>query len=547
MSGSDKTAQAQEAWGSRIGLILAMAGNAVGLGNFLRFPSQAAQNGGGSFMIAYFIAFFLLGIPLMWIEWGIGRHAGRYRKGHVPGMFASLWKHPLAKYLGVLGMIIPLIVLIYYSYIASWTMAFAVFSGMKDYWGYDTQEAMVGYLQSYQAIGDATVHGIWKPFLFFFITLFLTIWVVSRGISAGIEKLAKIGMPILFAFAIFLAVAIFMLPPGADGSTAVEGLNFIFNPDLSLLKSPKTWLAAAGQIFFTLSVGMGTLQAYASYLSKKDDIVLSGVATAATNETAEVVLSASIAIPAAVVFFGTAGAVAVAQSGSFNLGFAAMPVVFQKMGAIGPLLGVMWFGLLFFAAITSSVAMATPILAFFREEFGIQREKAAWILGGIALAFGLLNIFWFAHGMLDEWDYWAGTFGLVVFATIETILFMWVFKPDNAWRSLHEGADMRIPRIFKFVMTYVTPLYLLILLSWWGVQEAWPLLTLAPHADGTPRYPSESMPYVHASRAIIVAFAVIAAVLIRAAWKRNGYKDREGFVEIEPSPSIIPQATEVVR
>jgi SNF family Na+-dependent transporter len=371
--------------------------------------------------------------------------------------------------------------------------------------------------------------------------------VVSRGISSGIEKLAKIGMPILFIFAIFLVVTVLMLPPGPDGSTVWDGFNFIFNPDLALLKSPKTWLAAAGQIFFTLSVGMGTLQAYASYLSKKDDIVLSGIATAATNETAEVVLAGSIAIPAAVVFFGTTGVVAVANSGSFNLGFATMPVVFQKMGMLGPLLGVMWFGLLFFAAITSSVAMATPILAFFREEFGIKREKAAWILGGIALAFGLLNIFWFAHGMLDEWDYWAGTFGLVVFATIETILFMWVFKPDNSWKSLHDGADIRIPQIFKFVMTYVTPLYLLILLSWWGVQEAWPILTLAPLADGTPRYPAESVPYVHASRAIIVAFAVIAAVLVRAAWKRNGYKDREGFAEVEAASIAETMVKEAVR
>ncbi len=102
----------REAWGSRIGLILAMAGNAVGLGNFLRFPVQAAGNGGGSFMVPYFIALLLLGIPLMWIEWGIGRHGGRYGKGHVPGMFAALWRHPAAKYVGVLGMAIPVIVLI---------------------------------------------------------------------------------------------------------------------------------------------------------------------------------------------------------------------------------------------------------------------------------------------------------------------------------------------------------------------------------------------------------------------------------------------------
>jgi hypothetical protein len=234
----------------------------------------------------------------------------------------------------------------------------------------------------------------------------------------------------------------------------------------------------------------------------------------------------------------------VAQSGSFNLGFATMPVVFQQM-PMGNLLGVMWFGLLFFAGITSSVAMATPILAFFREEFGIRREPAAWTLGAIALAFGLLNIFWFSHGMLDEWDYWAGTFGLVVFATIEVILFMWVFKPENAWRSLHEGADIRIPQIFKFVMTYVTPLYLLVLLGWWGIEEALPLLTLAPHADGTPRYPAEHVFYVHASRAIMLAFAVGFMILVRMAWKRNRYDDRAGFVEVEEGSPAAPATANV--
>jgi hypothetical protein len=151
--------------------------------------------------------------------------------------------------------------------------------------------------------------------------------------------------------------------------------------------------------------------------------------------------------------------------------------------------------------------------------------------------------------MLDEWDYWAGTFGLVVFATIETILFMWVFKPENAWKSLHDGADIRIPQIFKFIMTYVTPLYLLILLGWWGVQEAWPILTIAPLADGTPRYALESMPYVHASRAIMVGFAVVAVVLIRTAWKRNGYDDRAGFAEVHDSGAILgaTQTQEAVR
>jgi neurotransmitter:Na+ symporter, NSS family len=522
---------AHEAWGSRIGLILAMAGNAVGLGNFLRFPTQAASNGGGSFMIAYFIALLLLGIPLMWIEWGIGRHGGKYRKGHIPGMFAALWHHPAAKYVGVLGLGIPLIVLIYYTYIESWTLAYMFFSITKDYWGLETQEAMVTYLNSFQAIGDPTVHGAWKAFLFFFITLSINIWVVSKGIEGGIEKLAKIGMPILFLFALVLAVVVLFLParPGI-GATPADGLEFIYNPNFSGLGSPSVWLAAAGQIFFTLSVGMGTLQTYASYLTKKDDILLNGVATSATNETAEVVLGSTIAIPAAVVFFGVTGATQIATSGSFNIGFATMPVVFQQL-PLGNVLGFMWFGLLFFAGITSSVAMATPVVAFFREEFGMKRERVTLGLGAVVLVLGLLHVIFLAQGFLDEWDYWAGTFGLSAFAMVEVILFMWVFKPENAWRSLHEGADIRLPNFARFIMTYVTPVYLLVLFSWWAVVDAWPILTLQ-------RAVPENVPYIHFSRAVMLLIFVTCAILVRIAWKRNGYDDRAGFREVSPEEAV---------
>jgi neurotransmitter:Na+ symporter, NSS family len=526
----------REAWGSRIGLILAMAGNAVGLGNFLRFPRQAAANDGGSFMIAYFIALLLLGIPLMWIEWGIGRHGGKYGKGHVPGFFASLWRHPAAKYLGVLGLAIPFIVLVYYTYIESWTLAFTFFSISRDYWGADTQESMVTYLRSFQAIGDPTVHGAWKAFLFFFVTLAINFWVISKGIEKGIEKLAKIGMPILFIFALVLAIVVLFLPPQPGvGTTAWDGLAFLFRPDLSGLSSPSVWLAAAGQIFFTLSVGMGTLGTYASYLSRKDDILLSGLATSATNETAEVVLGGTIAIPAAVVFFGVAGATQIAQGGSFDLGFATMPVVFQQL-PLGNVLGFMWFGLLFFAGITSSVAMATPILAFLREEFGVRREKAAWALGGVVLVLGLLHVFFLAQGFLDEWDYWAGTFGLALFGMIEVILFMWVFKPENAWRSMHEGADIRLPSVWKFIMTYVTPVYLLVLFSWWAIQDAWPILTMRAGAGGGVPAP-ENVPYIIASRLVMVGILVVGLVLIRIAWKRNRYDDRVGFAEVDEPES----------
>jgi NSS family neurotransmitter:Na+ symporter len=522
---------AHERWGSRIGLILAMAGNAVGLGNFLRFPRQAAANGGGSFMITYFIALLLLGIPLMWIEWGVGRHGGHFRKGHIPGMLAALWRHPAAKYLGVVGMVIPLTVMIYYTYIESWTLAFSFFSLFKDYWGHTTQEAMVGYLTSFQGFGDAREHATLTPYLFFTVTLAVNIWVLSKGVSGGIEKLAKIGMPLLFLFAIILAVVV-LLQPERLGSPA-QGLEFIYRPDFSRVDEASVWLASAGQIFFTLSVGMGSLQAYASYLSRKDDIALNGIATAATNETAEVVLGGSIAIPAAVTFFGVSGAMAIAQSGSFNLGFATMPVVFQQL-PLGNLLGFMWFALLFFAGITSSVAMLTPITAFFREEFGFRREPLAWALGAFCFVFGLMHIVWLQHGFLDEWDYWAGTFGLVLLATIEVILFVWVYKPENMWRELHEGADIRIPQIFKFIMTFVTPIYLLFILVWWGVADALPILRMEKSAGGGNLTP-EMEPYILASRGVIVLFTIICVILVRMAWKRNRYDDRKGFVMVDHS------------
>ncbi|HET8769749.1 MAG TPA: sodium-dependent transporter [Gemmatimonadaceae bacterium] len=528
---SSTTNNPNEAWGSRIGLILAMAGNAVGLGNFLRFPTQATANGGGSFMVTYFIALLLLGIPLMWIEWGVGRNGGLYRKGHLPGMFAAIWKHPAAKYVGVVGMVVPLTVMIYYTYIESWTAAFAWFSLTKDYWGITTQEGMVEYLRSFQGIraeGATVYHQSWTPYAFFMGTLAINIYVLSKGISGGIEKLAKIGMPILFFLAIVLAISIVMMPPQPGiGSSPLQGLEFIYSADLSRIGEPSVWLASAGQIFFTLSVGMGSLQAYASYLSKKDDIALNGIATASTNEVAEVVLGGTIAIPAAVTFFGVAGAMAIAQGGSFNLGFATMPVVFQQM-PMGNLLGVAWFGLLFFAGITSSVSMLTPTVAFFREEFGFRRAQTAWILGGVALLFGLMHVQWLQYGFLDEWDYWAGTFGLVLVAVLETVIFMWIFKPENAWKSIHMGADIQIPRIFKFIMTYVTPIYLFIILGWWGWQDAIPILLNERAAGGGP-VTAENIPYITMSRGIIVLFAVVFLVFIRAAWKRNKYDDRKGF------------------
>ena len=202
----------REQWGSRIGLILAVAGNAVGLGNFLRFPVQAAENGGGSFMIPYFIFFLLLGIPLMWIEWGIGRYGGKFNHGSTPGMFDVLWKNPVAKYIGALGLVISMIIMIYYTYIESWTLAFSYFSINHSYFGQTSHESMRGFLYSFQGKETGEYFtSVLPAYIFMLITFAINFWILYKGLSKGIERLAKVAIPMLFIFGIILAIRVITL------------------------------------------------------------------------------------------------------------------------------------------------------------------------------------------------------------------------------------------------------------------------------------------------------------------------------------------------
>ncbi|MDH3745103.1 MAG: sodium-dependent transporter [Acidobacteriota bacterium] len=512
------TVDDRERWSTRVGLVLAMAGNAVGLGNFLRFPVQATQNGGGTFMIPYFISFLLLGIPLMWIEWGIGRLGGAHGHSSLPGMFDVLTdrKTRWAKYLGVLGLFIPLVIFIYYTFIVSWMLALSFFSLTGDYFGLGEVEAMRGYLGSYQNVFDGSHTAATPTILFFLITLLFVVWVVGRGISGGIERLALIGMPVLFVFALVLVVRVLTLPAAA-GSPA-EGLNFIWSPHWGALADARVWLAAAGQMFFTLSVGVGSVHCYASYLRRDDDITLTGLSTAATNEFVEVVLGGTIAIPAAVVFFGVAGATAIANGGSYDLGIVAMSIVFQGLPGsevLGRLAAFLWFFLLFVAGITSSVALASPTIAFLQREMGFTRKKAVGVLAGLSLPLGLFHVVFYRRGVLGDWDYWAGTFGLVIFATIEIVLFAWVFGIDRGWTELHRGADLRIPRFYRVVIQWITPLFLLTLLVWWGITQALPTLLMQNLAD-----PSQA-PFLWLSRLLLASVLVACLVGIRWAWVRR--------------------------
>lgn len=506
----------RERWGSRIGLILAMAGNAVGLGNFLRFPVQAAQNGGGAFMIPYFIAFLLLGIPLMWVEWSVGRIGGRHNHGSLPGMFDVMWRHPISKYLGISSLFVSTIILIYYCYIESWTLGFAYFSLTKEYFNQESLSQMQSFLHSYQGIEKGNFDGIGIAYIFLVITIFSNFFILFHGIKGGIEKFVKIAMPLLLFFGIFLAIYVFTIgtPNPANPENSVwAGLAFIWNPDFSALTDAKIWLAAAGQIFFTLSVGMGTLQAYASYLTDKDDVALSGLATSSLNEFAEVVLGGTIAIPIAVAFFGLSTTMIIAQGGSFNLGFVSMSVVFQQL-PMGNILGFIWFFLLFFAGITSSVAMAQPIISFLKEQFNFSHLKSVSIVGiGIFVCVQFV-VFFFQFGFLDEMDYWAGTFGLVVVALLEVIVFAWIYGMDKGWEEINRGADIKVPKIFYYIIKYITPLYIAFILIYWTVIDAIPILFMKNQIQ-------ENIPYLWGARIMMILVFLIFVFMVYKAWALN--------------------------
>ncbi len=512
-------AKPREKWGSRIGLVLAMAGNAVGLGNFLRFPVQCASNGGGAFMIPYFVAFVLLGIPLMWIEWGIGRFGGKYGHGTTPGMFHYLWKHPLSKYLGAIGIGIPFALVVYYTYIESWTLAYSFFSLTGKYFGITSHQGMVAFLAGYQGkVSNEHFNGIGTAYFFCALTLFLNVWILSKGISKGIERCTNVALPMILVFGIILMIRVFTLgapDPAYPDRNVMNGLGFIWNPDFRALLDTKVWFAATGQIFFTLSLGFGAIQTYASYLKPKDDVVLSGLATSSANEFAEVLLGGSIAIPVTVAFFGITQTQAVAQGGAFDLGFFALPVIFQKM-PLGQLFGTIWFFLLFLAGITSSVAMAQPLMAFLQEEFKMERKKAAYLIGGLVFFLMQPVIFFLKYGFLDEMDFWIGTFGLVVFAIIEVIIFIWLFGSRNAWKEMMSGADIVIPRFFHFIMKFITPLYLIVLLFVWGYQNGTSVIMMKG-------VPAENYPYIWFARFVLIGMFLSSIFLIRIAWQRRHY------------------------
>lgn len=497
---------------------MAVAGSAVGLGNFLRFPGLAAQYGGGAFMLAYAISFLIIGLPIGWAEWAMGRHAGGRGYNSCPGAFAAIVRRPWAKYAGIIGVIVPVVIYMYYVVIEAWCLGYAV-----NFWSgnlrlKDAGETVARFADFTGAAADGAAmsfeSGKVLPWLLgvFFFNFFL----IYRGIAGGIEKMCKIGMPLLIVLALMLLVRVLTLgaPDESRPHDSVgNGLGYLWNPTkvmvikaepgpedkprevvgaaaieeaqtevaasngalvlreigvLQQLRNPRLWLAAAGQIFFSLSVGFGVIIVYASYMRKTDDVVLSGLTASSANEFCEVGLGGLITVPAAVAFLGIAS---VAGQGTFDLGFKVLPLVFAKMPA-GDFFGGAFFFMLFLAAVTSSISMLQPGIAFVEEALGVGRKISVTLLG-LLTCFGAGFVIHFSGDLkaLDTLDFWVGTFLIFLLATVQIIIFGWVWGIDRGFDELHQGAAIRVPWIFRPIIKWICPAFLLIVFTLWFMQE----------------------------------------------------------------------------
>ncbi len=457
-----------EGWGTRIGVILAVAGSAVGLGNFLRFPGQAALYGGGAFMLPYFISFLILGIPLCWAEWTMGRYGGTKGFNSAPGVFSVIWRHPAAKYFGAIALMIPLIIYFYYVLIEAWCLGYAVSYLRGDMNNLSTQEDFKTFLFNYIGVhrdGDMLASKNWDFLAILVFVFSLNFVLIYRGVNKGIETFCRYAMPVLVILALIVLVRVLTLgapdPETGQKHSLTEGLGFMWNPRPEKLWNFETWLAASGQIFFSLSVGFGIIVNYASYLKSKDDVVLSGLSSSSMNEFFEVCLGGLITLPAAFMFLGVLGDETLKST--FQLGFLALPNVFANMWG-GQFFGFLRFFMLFVAAVTSSVSMLQPVIAFLEEGFGLQRHASAAFLGLVS-AFGVGFVAYFSKGTLalDTLDFWVGNVMIFILAFVQAIFYGWIFGIKKGDEEAHRGAHIRIPYFVQLILKFVVPVYLIVI------------------------------------------------------------------------------------
>lgn len=433
----------RDSFGSRFGALVAMAGSAVGLGNLWRFPYLVGENGGAAFIIIYILLSFLICLPIFISEFVIGRRSQK----NAYAAFRDLSGGSAWRWVGLFTIIVPLVVLSYYSVIGGWSVEYLLKSVTFAFES-ASQSAMSTMFSDF-------VSSTWGPLLAHTGFLLVTTLIVVVGIKDGIEKFSKVMMPLLFF--IVLAIAIYsMTLPGAKA-----GLDYLFNPDFSKITG-KACAAALGQAFFSLSLGFGTIMTYASYVDKKENILFQSTATAVSDLM--FALIAGVAIMPAVFAFGLNP-----QSGP-GLVFETLPFVFGQMPA-GGFVAILFFLALLVAALTSSISMLEVAVAYLVEEKGFSRVWACvvlfvvcWVVGAVcSLSFGPLSDVKIGGGnIFDFFDNLSSNI-LMTLGSLLTVLFVgWRLKKTDVYDEFTNGGTLsRNAKLFGvlwFLIRYICPL-----------------------------------------------------------------------------------------
>ncbi|MBP5689348.1 MAG: sodium-dependent transporter [Bacteroidales bacterium] len=440
----------RENFGSRLAVIAAFAGSAIGLGNIWRFPYMAGEGGGAAFVVVFTLSLLVIALPMFLAESIIGRRSG----SNCLGAMKKLAPTKGWKIFGLMSVFIPMFILSYYSVVGGWSVDFLAKAFTGQFSGDpDTVKGLFG----------GFVGGTWTPIIAFTVFLALSFVIPIFGVTAGIERFNKISIPVLF----FVIVAIMIYSLTLPG--AMEGVKYFVRPDFSQLTF-RTVARAVGQSFYALSLGCGIIITYSSYISKKENLLVSGVGTAASGILFSVLAGLAI-IPA--VF-----AAGISPGAGPGLVFETVPFVFAKMGAgmpwVSTAVAILFFLTIVVAALTSSISMAEVGISFLVEEKHIKRGKAAaiwfaicWIVGGfIVLSFGpLSHVRIFGLQVFSFVDMTVSNFLMMICGILGVIFVGWIMKRDDVKSEfLSDGScpgNRPWFRVFYFLVRYIAPIAIL--------------------------------------------------------------------------------------
>lgn len=441
--------QKRESFSSKFGVIAAAAGSAIGLGNIWRFPYVAGENGGGAFLLIYLASILIIGIPVMLSEFVIGRSAQK----NPFGAFKSLAPGKPWYLIGLMGVVAAFMILAFYTVVAGWTLEYIYQSFTGNLSAKSTSE-LSGMFDDFR-------NNSIRPILWFIIFMVLTGWIVISGIKNGIEKYAKFLMPLLLVM--LVAMAIYVL--SFDG--AGKGLDFMFRPDFSKI-TPSVILEALGQAFFSLSIGMGTLITYGSYIQKKENLGSTAISVAGADTF--IAILAGIAIFPAVFAFADVENIAVSNISGEGLMFITLPgILFSIPG--GYILSTMFFILLAVAALTSTISVLEVIVSYFVEELGMIRKRAT-VVATISVSFlGILSVLF--SGVFNFLNFTTANILLPV-GGLFIVLFIGYFYGRSRTRDeLSNSGKLKARYIpaYMFSVKFIAPLVIAIIFAY-GIRNA---------------------------------------------------------------------------